>query len=443
MAVNFKGGCHPDAKKNATYKKPIDEMKSAAELVFPMLMHKGSPCGPIVEVGQRVLVGQKIAESTAEDSAPIHSSVSGTVKAIEPRINIDGEKILSVVIENDFADEETEPAADYDRFRTLSAKELASLVREAGIVGLGGSARPLSQKLLAAEGRVDTLIINGAECEPYVTADNRMMVEYSEELYDGAMLIAKALEIRDIMLAIESDKSHAIAEMHRVFAKKTGIKLCVVHTKYPQGAERQVIKSVTRREVPPDGTPYDIGVITVNVSTAVAVSRAVREGKPLTTRIITVSGSAVANPKNLIVKLGTPIGDLIEACGGFLEHPERVIAGGPMMGKTQYSLDAPVVKGTNAVLAFCRGEDKTEPEGVCIHCGKCVGVCPMQLMPVYIYRAYKADKLSECVKLNVSDCTECGCCAYICPARISLVSAFRAVKKKIEDVKKEEKVDEA
>ncbi|MBQ4545397.1 MAG: electron transport complex subunit RsxC [Oscillospiraceae bacterium] len=438
MPTNFKGGIYIDVRKSATHKKPIEEMKPPREVIIPILMHKGVPCGPIVDVGEHVKLGQKIAESTAADSAPIHSSVSGTVTAIEPRLHINGEKILSIVIENDFEDETAEAQVSFDRFQSLGADELAILVRDAGIVGLGGSAVPLSQKLLDAAGKVDTLIINGAECEPYITSDNRIMVEYSEELYDGAMIVAKALGIKKSVVAVQSDKAHAIAELRRVLSKKTGVSLCVVHTKYPQGAQRQIITAVTGRELPPEKTPSDIGVITINASTAVAVSRAVREGKPLTTRVVTVSGSAVANPKNLLVRIGTPIGELFDACGGFLEHPDRVVAGGPMMGFSQYSLDTPVIKSTNALLAFCRNEDKSSNETTCIHCGKCVGVCPMNLMPLYIYREYKAGKISECEKLNVTDCTECGCCSYICPARISLVSAFRAVKVRLEEKTGEE-----
>ncbi len=437
MAFNFKGGIHPDVKKSATHKKPIEEMKSPREVILPVIMHKGTSCGPIVDVGERVLVGQKIAESTAHDSCPIHSPVSGTVTAVEPRITVTGEKILSVVIENDFEDEAVSVGETYDRFRSLGADELAAIARECGIVGLGGSARPLSMKLLDASERVDTLILNGAECEPYVTADNRIMLEYSEELHDGAMIIAKAVGAREVILAIESDKAHAIAEMRRVFTKKSGIRLAVVHTKYPQGAERQIVSSLTGREIPPEKTAADVGVLTVNVSTAVALSRAVREGKVLTERVVTVSGSAVANPKNLLVKIGTPIEELFDACGGFLEHPDRIIAGGPMMGNAQFSLSAPVQKGTNAVLAFCRGETVSEPEGVCIRCGKCVRACPQNLMPLYIHRDYKAGKLSSCEEQNVFDCTECGCCAYVCPARISLVSSFRAAKQKIIDNKRE------
>ncbi len=443
MPANFKGGIHPDIRKSATHKKPIEEMNAPREIVLPMLMHKGVMCSPMVEVGERVKLGQKIAESTAPNSAPIHASVSGEVVAIEPRLHIKGEKVLSIVIENDFQDECEDAGVSYDRFQSLGAEELALLVRDAGIVGLGGSAVPLSEKLLVSDSNVDTLIVNGAECEPYITSDNRMMIEYSEELYDGALIIAKALGIKEVVVAIESDKAHAIAEMRRVLTRKAGVKLSVFHTKYPQGAERQIIQAVTGREVPPKGTGADIGVITVNVSTAVAVARAVREGRPLTSRVVTVSGSAVANPKNLLVRIGTPIGELFEACGGFLEHPHRVIAGGPMMGLSQYSLEAPVIKGTNAVLAFCRDEDKLAPESTCIHCGKCVGVCPMNLMPLYILREYKAGKLDKCERLNVEDCTECGCCSYICPARISLVSAFRSVKKLLADEKvREDKANE-
>ncbi|MBQ8003779.1 MAG: RnfABCDGE type electron transport complex subunit C, partial [Oscillospiraceae bacterium] len=266
MAFNFKGGIHPDVKKSATHKKPIEEMKSPHTVILPVLMHKGTSCGPIVDVGERVLVGQKVAESTAPDSCPVHSPVSGTVTAVEPRMTLSGEKVLSVVIENDFEDETAPVSETYDRFRSLDAAELAAIARECGIVGLGGSARPLSQKLLDAADRVDTLIINGAECEPYVTADNRIMTEYSEELYDGAMIAAKAVGAREVFLAIESDKPHAIAEMRRVLTKKSGIKLAVVHTKYPQGAERQIVSSILGREIPPEKTGADVGVLCINVS---------------------------------------------------------------------------------------------------------------------------------------------------------------------------------
>ncbi len=443
MSFNFRGGIHPITKKT-TMNKAIEELDAPSEIILPLLMHKGNICSPLVKVGDYVKLGQKVGDSTDSMSAPIFSSVSGTVTEIAPRLHPSGEEVLSVVIKNDFKDECVDVLPVHDRFRTLDANELAELARDAGIVGLGGSAYPLSEKILNSAEKVDTLIINGVECEPYINADNRIMIEYTEELYAGATVIAHALGIKNIWLAVQSDKAGAIAELRRFLAKKPGIKLCILHTKYPQGAEKQLIEAVTGREVPPDGTAVDVSVITVNVSTAVALARAAGEGLPLTTRVVTVAGRAVANPKNLLVRIGTPIKELFMACGGFLEHPDKIIMGGPMMGNSVASLDIPVIKGTNGVLAFCSGDGESKPQTDCIHCGKCVGVCPMNLMPFAIHRAYKFGKLSECAEYNVSDCIECGSCAYICPARISLVSEFRTIKKMFENSSEnvEEKTDE-
>ena len=439
MLLNFKGGIYPDVRKSATYKKPIEEMDAPKEIILPLLQHKGTECSPIVSVGEYVKIGQRIAEAKEKDSAPIHSSVSGRVKAIEPRLTAIGEDVMSVIIENDFEDEEVCEITQRDGNGKIEPEILAEVVREAGIVGLGGSARPLSEKILAANGRVTTLIVNGAECEPYVTSDNRVMTEYSEELYDGAVLVAKSVGAKEAVIAVGSDKEHAAAELRRVIAKKNGVRLFVLHTKYPEGDERQLVRAVTGKEIPPGGISPDVGALVINVSTAVAVSRAVHEGKALTTRIVTVSGSAVANPKNLLVRIGTPIEELFDACGGFLEHPEKIVVGGALMGNSVYSLDVPVGKSTNAVLAFCEDEGKVpEKESVCIRCGKCVSACPMRLMPLYIYREYKVQNIDECVKLHVSDCTECGCCSYICPARKPLTSTFRVIKQIIEEKRKEE-----
>ncbi len=439
MLFNFKGGIYPDVRKSTTYKKPIEEADAPKEIILPLLQHKGTECKPIVSAGEYVKLGQRIAEAKEADSAPIHSSVSGRVKAIEPRLTATGENVMSVIIENDFEDEEVREITQIDGIGKIDAETLADIVREAGIVGLGGSARPLSEKIRAANGKVDTLIVNGAECEPYITSDNRVMTEYSEELYDGAVLVARSIGAKEAVIAVGSDKEHAAAELRRVIAKKTGVRLFVLHTKYPEGDERQIVRAVTGKEIPPGGTSPDIGTLVINVSTAVAVSRAVHEGKPLTTRVVTVSGSAVANPKNLLVRIGTPIEELFDACGGFLEHPEKIVVGGPLMGTSVYSLDVPVVKSTNALLAFCEDEGKTsEKESVCIHCGKCVSVCTMRLMPLYIYEEYKVRNLTGCEKLHVSDCTECGCCSYICPARIPLTSTFKAIKKSLDEKKKGE-----
>lgn len=439
MFFNFRGGIYPDERKSSTYKKHIEEMKAPKEVILPLIQHKGTICNPIVSVGEYVRLGQRIAEASASDSVPIHASVSGYVKAIEPKLTATGDSVMSVIIENDFKDEEAHEMVSRDSGERPDAETLADIVKDAGIVGLGGSARPLSAKILEAKDNISTLIINGAECEPYITSDNRMMVEYSEELYDGAMLIAKATGAKEAIIAVESDKEHAIAELRRVITRKTGIRLVVLHTKYPEGDERLLVSSVMGREIPTGGTSADVGALVVNVSTAVAVARAVREGKPLTTRVVTVSGSAVANPKNLLVRIGTPIEDVFDACGGFLEHPDKIVVGGPMMGASQFSLDVPVVKATNALLAFSYNEGKNdEKETVCIRCGKCVSVCPMRLMPLYIYREYKTVGASGCEQFYVSDCTECGCCSYICPARIPLTSTFKAIKRSLEKTKTEE-----
>ena len=436
MLFRFKGGIHPDDKKTATRKKIIEELPAPKEVIIPMSMHIGAMCSPIVSVGEHVKLGQRIAESTVPVSSPIHASVSGIVTAIEPRPHPNGTEVLSVVIENDFQDEPDDSIKPVDRFHTIDAEELAEIVQEAGIVGLGGAAFPLHIKIKSAVGHVDTLIINGAECEPYITADNRMIIEYAEELCDGASIVARALGLNCATIAIESNKSRAIEELRRVIAKKTGVKLVVLHTKYPQGSEKQLIKAVTGREVPPGQLPSSVGVININTSSAIAVSRALRHGTPLTTKVVTVSGSAVANPKNLLVRIGTPIRELFTACGDFKEAPYKVIMGGPMMGISQHTLDVPVIKATNAMLAFSEDEEKPSGDGTCIHCGKCVGACPMHLMPLYIYSNSKLGRISECEKLNVTDCIECGCCSYICPARIHLVSAFRATKRRIADSKK-------
>ncbi len=436
MPFRFRGGIHPDDKKAATRMKIIEELPAPKEVILPMSMHIGAMCSPIVSVGDYVKLGQRIAEATGPVSSPIHASVSGTVTAIEPRPHPNGTEVLSVVIENDFQDEVDDSLKPVDRFHSITADELADIVREAGIVGLGGAAFPMHIKIKSAVGQVDTLIINGAECEPYITADNRMIIEYAEELYDGVSIVAHALGLKSATIAIESNKSRAIEEMRRVLAKKTGVKLSVLHTKYPQGSEKQLIKAVTGREVPPGQLPSSVGVININTSSAIAISRALHEGKPLTTKVVTVSGSAVANPKNLLVRIGTPIRELFAACGDFKEAPYKVLMGGPMMGLSQHTLDVPVIKATNATLAFSEDEDKISESGTCIHCGKCVNVCPMHLMPLYIYRNSKHGRLSECEKLNVMDCVECGCCSYTCPARIHLVSTFRATKRRIVDSKK-------
>ena len=436
MPFSFKGGIHPDDKKAATERKMIEDIPAPAQVVLPMSMHIGAPCSPLVEGGDTVKVGQRIAESTVPVSAPIHAPISGTVSAIEPRPHPNGEKVLSVVIDNDYEDAVAEGIRPVDKFHTITAEELADIAKDAGLVGLGGAAFPTHIKIKSAIGKVDALIINGSECEPYITSDNRLMLEQGEELVSGTLLLMKALGLPKAHIAVESNKREAIAYLRKLIEKKDEIKLHVLRTKYPQGSEKHLIKAVTGREVPPGQLPAAVGAINVNVATTIALNRAVETGMPVTHKVVTVSGSAIANPKNLRVPLGTPISELIQACGGLKETPHEVMMGGPMMGVGQFSLDVPVIKGTNAILAFCGKENRFDEEQTCIRCGKCVSVCPMNLMPIYINMYARQGRLEECEKYRIMDCIECGCCSYICPGRLHLVQSFRTTKQTIAALKK-------
>lgn len=440
MPFSFKGGIHPDDKKALTENKAIEEIAAPAQVILPVSMHIGAPTNPLVSVGDTVKVGQRIAESAAAVSSPVHASVSGTVSAIEPRLHPNGSMVLSIVIDNDFQNTPAEELKPVDRFSALGADELAEIAKDAGLVGLGGAAFPLHIKIKSAIGKVDTLIINGAECEPYITSDNRLMLEHTDELIEGATIIMKALGLDKVHIAVESNKREAIARLRRIAEQKSHIKLEVLRTKYPQGSEKHLIKAVTGREVPPGGLPADVGAINVNVASAVALYNAVQSGMPLTHKVVTVSGECVANPKNLRVPLGTPIGELFDACGGLKEEPSEILMGGPMMGIGQYSVDVPVIKGTNAVLALTGKDNIFDDEPTCIRCGKCVSVCPMNLMPIYINMYANKGRLDECERYRVLDCIECGCCSYSCPGRLHLVQAFRKAKQEIIAEKKKKGV---
>ncbi|MBR5479062.1 MAG: electron transport complex subunit RsxC [Clostridia bacterium] len=437
MAFGFKGGIHPDDKKSFTERRTIEEMPAPKQVILPMSMHIGAPCSPLVKVGDRVLLGQKIAEAASPVSAPVHASVSGTVVAVEPRPHPNGTKVMSVVIENDFEDEKfLTTAYEETRFADISATALADICYNAGIVGLGGAAFPTKIKIESAVDKVDTLIINGAECEPYITSDNRLMIEHGEEVLDGASLVMRSLGLKTVHIGIESNKKEAIGRIKKYAESMPHVKIHVLHTKYPQGSEKHLIKAVTGREVPPGQLPSAVGVINTNVATCVAISRAVRYGTPLTTKVVTVSGSAIANPKNLLVRIGTPISEVIECAGGLKADPYKVIFGGPMMGVAQHTIDVPIIKGTNAILAFCEKEDKIDEAQTCIHCGKCVGVCPMNLEPLYLNMYAKRNMFEELEQNRLFDCIECGCCSYICPGRIHLVHTFRTAKARYNEMKK-------
>jgi len=429
--LTFIGGVHPPHSKGSTEDKPVVACPAPDLIIIPMQQHIGAPCEPLVKVGDLVKMGQKIGEPRGYVSAPVHSSVSGRVKAIEHRPHPAGGQVLSVVIENDGMDtlDETVVPRSVD---SLSASELKSIVLEAGLVGMGGAAFPAHVKLSPPpEKKIDTVILNGAECEPYLTSDYRLMLEDPASIVDGLRFIMKILGVEKGFIGIEDNKPKAIKAMGEAIGANSGIQLVPLKTKYPQGAEKQLIHAVTRRQVPSGGLPMDVGVVVHNVGTASAVSRAVRKGMPLIERIVTVSGGAVREPKNLLVRIGTSFKDVVEFCGGFAGEPAKIISGGPMMGIAQYTLEVPVIKGTSGILLMNAEQARIPEPGLCIRCGRCVSVCPIHLMPLTLSANALNGNFDACENLHALDCIECGCCSFTCPAARPLLQSIRVAKKEI------------
>ena len=440
MKQSFYGGVHPNDRKGATREKAVAPLSAAPkQVVIAMSMHVGAPCKPVVAKGDYVTVGQKIGE-IAGLGAPIHASVSGTVTAVEPRPHTGGGKVMSVVIENDFNDTfgcALTPHPDYSK---LSADEIVEIVREAGITGMGGAGFPTHVKISSGIGKVDTLILNGAECEPYITADHRLMLEQGERVLGGVRILMQAFGLKSAVIGVEANKEDAIAHLQSLVGAQGDIQVESLRTRYPQGAEKQLIQRITGREVPPGGLPAHVGCAVFNVGTAAAVYDAVVEGKPLTHRIVTVTGGAIKQPCNLLVPLGTSFQYLVDQAGGFGETPDRVLTGGPMMGIAQFTLDVGIIKGTNAVLCLTKAEAApVAAEEVCLRCGRCVNVCPMHLTPVYMHLYAEKGLWKEAEALNVMDCIECGSCNYICPARMHLVQSFRVTKMELRGMAAKEK----
>ena len=436
MAQSFFGGIHPNDMKAATNKKPIEKLPPPARVVIPMSMHIGAPCKPCVAVGDQVTVGQRVGEPVAFVAAPVHASISGKVVAVEPRPHFSGVPVMSVVIENDYNDTPCPDCKGVENPDEMTPEQVVELVKNAGLVGLGGATFPTHIKISSGLGKVDTVIINAAECEPYITSDHRVMLEEPEAVIGGAKILARVFGVDRVHIGIEANKQNAAELLQmKINEEKAPVVVDVLRTRYPQGAEKQLCQSITGRQVPPGGLPAAIGCAVFNVVTCCALYKAVTTGMPVTHRVVTVSGSGVIEPKNLLCPIGTPISCLLDACDGVDEKTFKILMGGPMMGNAQYDMDAPIGKGTNAILAFAKDEEKTVEYPACIRCGKCVTVCPMHLQPVFMYQFGEAGKMEELEKSNVLDCIECGACTYTCPGRLHLVQSFRASKQKINNAR--------
>ena len=427
--VKVRGGVTVDHQKN-TAETEVVRIPEPQKVVLPMQQHIGAPCTPTVKVGDTVAIGQVIGDSDKFVSAPIHASISGKVSAIGNVKLPNGAVVQGVTIESDgerrLYDGIEPPKAD-------TKEEFLKAVRASGLVGLGGAGFPAHVKLnVPPDKNVDTLVINAAECEPYITVDYRECIDNSWDILSGIHIIKDMLGIENVIIAVENNKPKAFEVLKRIADSDNysgdHTKLMSLESRYPQGAEKMMVQSATGRKVPPGKLPADVGCIVMNVASVAFVARYIKTGKPLVSRSLTVDGSAIAEPKNVRVPIGTSIADIIDFCGGFKEEPRKIITGGPMMGLSITGTDLPVIKNNNAILAFTEKDAKLMQEGDCIRCGRCAAACPMSLVPTLIERYTKAGDTDALKKIGVNVCMECGSCAYSCPAKKPLVQTMRAAK---------------
>lgn len=429
--LTFKGGAHPYDGKELSYNSPIEELKPQGELVFPLSQHIGAPAEPVVAVGDRVLAGQLIAKKAGFISANIHSSVSGTVKKIESRLVATGGKVNSIIIENDNLYEEAPKLHDKNP-EDLTNEEIISVIESAGIVGMGGAGFPTNVKLSPKEpDKINAIIVNGAECEPYLTSDYRRMIEQSEELIKGLKVLLKLFPHAMGYIGIEDNKPKAIKILTELTKDEERIQVKMLKTKYPQGGERSLIYAITGRKINSKMLPADVGCIVHNVDTIYAIYEAVYEGKPLTRRIVTVTGDGIANPKNFDVYVGTNTQELVDAAGGFKTELEKIISGGPMMGFAFFDLNVPVVKGSSSILVFSKDDVSNNPVSPCIKCGRCAQACPQKLLPMKLAEMSVHGDEENFKKYYGMECVECGCCSFVCPAKRPVTQSVRSMKKKI------------
>ncbi|MDE5605346.1 MAG: electron transport complex subunit RsxC [Eubacterium sp.] len=432
---SFKKGIHPYEGKELSKDSPIQIVNASAAMVYPLSQHIGAPAKAVVAKGDKVLKGQLIAEAGGFISSPVYSSVSGTVKAIEKRIVANGSKVDCIVIENDNNDEAVEGFGTERKLDDLSAEEIGNIITNAGIVGLGGAGFPTGVKLMPKNAQeIDTLIINGAECEPYLTSDYRLMLERGAEIVKGIEAALKLLPNAKAVIGIENNKPDAIKAMEENTASNDKISVCPLKTKYPQGGERQLIFAITGRKINSKMLPADKNVVVINTSTCYAIYEAVYKNMPLIHKVVTITGEGVNSPCNLDVPLGISHSEMLEAAGGAKENVVKFISGGPMMGMAMSSLDVPVVKTSSSILAFTEDDVAVLPESACIHCGKCMTVCPQNLVPQMLVKAVKTDDFEKFNALGGMECIECGCCSYICPAKIPLTQRFKYGKVKVREM---------
>ena len=427
--LTFNGGIHPYDGKDLSKDKPIKAVLPKGDLVYPLSQHIGAPAKPIVEKGDHVLTGQKIAEAGGFVSAPIYATVSGTVKAIEPRRVVTGDSVMSIIVENDGLYEEVK-YSERKPLEEMTREEIIECVKEAGIVGMGGAGFPTFIKLSPKEPeKIDYVIANCAECEPYLTSDYRRMLEEPEKLVGGLKVSLKLFENARGILAVEDNKPDCIEKLKELVKDETRISVKELKTKYPQGAERQIIYATTGRAINSSMLPADAGCVVNNVDTVVAIYHAVIEGKPLMNRIVTVTGDAIANPQNFIVRIGTNYHELVEEAGGFKQEPVKIVSGGPMMGFALFGLDVPTTKTASALLCLTEDEVSRMEPSACINCGRCVEVCPGRVVPKLLAVAAANGDEETFLAHDGMECCECGCCSFVCPAKRQLTQNIKSMRK--------------
>lgn len=425
----FKGGVHPYEGKELSKDSPIREVLPVGELVYPLSQHIGAPAKPVVAVGDEVLMGQMIAEANGFVSSPIFASVSGRVTAIELRRTATGDMVNSIVIENDEMYTETR-FAGVDDISTLSKEEIIERIKNTGVVGMGGAGFPTHVKLSPKEpDKIEYIICNGAECEPYLTADYRRMLEYPKELVEGMKILLRLFDNAKAIFGIENNKSDCIEKIRELIQDEPRMEVCELITKYPQGGERQMIYACTGRKINSKMLPADAGCIVDNVETILAIYQAVKNGIPVMKRISTVTGSAIKEPSNIKYSIGTPFSQLIDAAGGFKSQPEKIIAGGPMMGFAMFNLDIPTTKTSSSILCMDKDEVKEYEPIACINCGRCVEACPELLIPSRLAKFSDRYQMDEFEKWNGLECIECGSCSYICPSKRPVAQSIKTMKK--------------